>query len=109
MPIGWLRRLWRGHLGRTANRRGIAYVGKGEYFRAIQAFTEALRHDPNNAEAWANRGIAYARKGEVDRAIQDYDQAIQISPSLANAYYNRLRGQRRVRPRHSGLRSGHPA
>jgi tetratricopeptide (TPR) repeat protein len=73
--------------------RGNAYGGKREYDRAIQDYDQAIRLDPNNAQAFNNRGNAYADKREYDRAIRDYDQAIGLDPNNALAFFNRGRAK----------------
>ncbi len=69
--------------------RGIIYLGKHQYDRAVQDFDEAIRLDSNDAGIFNNRGNAYDNKGEQDRAIQDYDQAIRLNPNLAAVFFNR--------------------
>jgi tetratricopeptide (TPR) repeat protein len=48
--------------------------------------TEAIRLDPDYADAYNNRGIAYRRKRDLDRAIANYAETIRLDPD----YYNRL-------------------
>lgn len=74
------------------NDRGFAYMGKGEYDRAIQDFEEAIRLTPDSATAYSNRGAALLWKGENDRAMRDYDQAIRLKPDDANNYISRGNG-----------------
>ena len=59
------------------------------YDDAITHYTEAVRLNPEYAEAYYNRGKAYDDKEEFDRAIQDLDKAIDLNPKYAEAYYNR--------------------
>ena len=57
--------------------------------RAVQAFNEAIRLQPDLVTAYYNRGNS---KAELDRhadAIADYDEAIRLQPDLASAYYSR--------------------
>jgi serine/threonine protein kinase/Tfp pilus assembly protein PilF len=61
--------------------------------RAIAAFEEATRHDPEYAIAWASLGGAYALKGSfqsipemVHRAIDLERRALAIDPELADAH-----------------------
>ena len=73
-------------LAEIFNNRGIAYRLKGEYDRAIQDYSQAIKLNAKFAAAYNNRGVVYDRKGEYDRAIADYDQAIRIDPGYANAF-----------------------
>jgi tetratricopeptide (TPR) repeat protein len=56
---------------------------------AIKEFTEAIKLDPKNAEAYNVRGVTYYYKKDYDRAIADYTEAIKLDPKFALAYYNR--------------------
>ena len=69
--------------------QGKTDSNNGDYDRAIAAFSEAIRLDPKNVNAFGNRGIAYAKKGDNDRAIADYNDVIRLSPNYANAFLNR--------------------
>ena len=53
--------------------RGLAYEA-GEYHRAIVDFSEAIRLNPEDAEAYGNRGATYCSKGELDKAIADFTE-----------------------------------
>ncbi len=69
--------------------RGGVYAAQEEYDRAIQDYTDAVKHDPQYAPAYFNRGFACYHKGEYDRAIQDYTRAIEIDDQDAAVYTNR--------------------
>ena len=71
------------------NNRGVAWANKGNLDNAIADYNEAIRLDPNNADAYYNRGIAWGRKGNLDNAIADYNEVIRLNPNFADAYYNR--------------------
>jgi tetratricopeptide (TPR) repeat protein len=75
-------------LAEAFNNRGIGYRLKGDYERAIQDYTQAIKLNAKFAAAYNNRGVTHDKKGEYDRAILDYDQAIKLKPS-AEAYFNR--------------------
>ena len=66
--------------------RGIAYHDLRQYQRAIQDYDEAIRLNPQDAEAYNNRGFAYFSLGQHQRAIQDLDEAIRLNPQYAMAY-----------------------
>jgi tetratricopeptide (TPR) repeat protein len=46
------------------NNRGLAYVGRGAYDRAIEDFERVLKLNPNDVDALRNRDDALARKGK---------------------------------------------
>ena len=69
MPIAW-------------NNKGIALDSQGKYDEAIKAYDEAIRLDPNYADAWNNKGIALDDQGKYDEAIKAYDEAIRLDPKL---------------------------
>jgi tetratricopeptide (TPR) repeat protein len=55
----------------------------------IQEFDEAIRLNPNDANAYNNRGVAYERKDDYGHAIQNYDQAILLNSNYTSAYSSR--------------------
>jgi len=71
------------------NNRGFAYYNLRRYDSAIEDYGQAIKLNPNYAEAFNNRGDAYADKGQPDRAIQDYNQAIKLNPNDAEAFNRR--------------------
>ncbi|MDE0425912.1 MAG: tetratricopeptide repeat protein [Candidatus Poribacteria bacterium] len=73
----------------TYIRRGNAYRYIGEYDKAINDYSEAIKIRPDYAEAYYNRGNAYRDKVDFDNAIVDYTKAIELKPDYAEAYYSR--------------------
>ena len=69
--------------------RGNTYRNKGEYDRAIQDCTEAIRINPGYDYAFIARGLAYWYIGEYDHSILDCDEAIRIDPSSTEAHFNK--------------------
>ena len=60
----------------------LTYGKKGDHDKAIADFTEAIRLNPNDAEAYYSRGCEYFEKGDHDRAIADFTEAIRLNPKL---------------------------
>jgi tetratricopeptide (TPR) repeat protein len=69
--------------------QGVDKQNKGDNQGAIIAYNEAIRLNPNLAEAYNNRGNVRNDLGDKQGAIDDYTLAIKINPNLAEAYYNR--------------------
>jgi tetratricopeptide (TPR) repeat protein len=55
----------------------------------IEELTQAIRRDPDDAEAYYRRGDTYYRQGNYDKAIEDYSQAIRLDPGNAEYYHSR--------------------
>src|SRR2546425_149811 len=50
-------------------------------------FREAIRINPNYAEAHNSLGSAFQDQGKLDDAIVEYREAIRIDPNLAEPHY----------------------
>ncbi len=69
--------------------RGLAYLDKRQYDKAIWHFNKSLKMNPRYANAYHNRGRAYGEQGQYDLAISDYNKALEINPRYGDAYFNR--------------------
>ena len=49
---------------------------------ALADLTEAIRLNPNDANAYNLRGVVYLEKRDTERAIADYTEAIRLDPNL---------------------------
>jgi tetratricopeptide (TPR) repeat protein len=79
---------------------GGAYLGRGDYDRAIDSLTKALALKPGFC--WANYrlGLVYEKKGDLGRAIDELSKAVEPAApacrNLQDAYEARGRLQRRL-------------
>ncbi|QSV53880.1 MAG: serine protease [Dolichospermum sp. UKL201] len=69
--------------------RGLVRDDLGDKPGAIDDYNQAIKINPNFAEAYYNRGGVRYELGDKPGAIDDYTQAIKINPNLAEAYNNR--------------------
>lgn len=67
---------------------GNALLRKGRTSEAIDQFTEALRIDPDYAEAHNNLGYALLVTGRTSAAIEQCKEALRIDPTYAHAHNN---------------------
>ena len=68
---------------------GTAKNDLKDYQAAIADYDEAIRLNPELAEAFNNRGNAKDELGDHAGAIADYDEAIRLKPDDAGAFHNR--------------------
>ncbi|MHC4066068.1 MAG: tetratricopeptide repeat protein, partial [Planctomycetota bacterium] len=61
---------------------------EGHFEESLQHYRQALRIDPNLAEAHQNLGVALLRLGLVDEAVEHLRQAVEISPNIPQAHTN---------------------
>ncbi len=66
---------------------------------ALAKIEEALKLEPNNADAWAAKGFALAKLDRDREAIAAYDQAIAIKPEFLFARQNRALLERKLKSR----------
>ncbi len=69
--------------------RGVAYLMRGQFQRAIDDFDHVLEFRPRFAEAYLSRGHAFDYLGQSDRALVDLDQAVELAPHEARIYNSR--------------------
>jgi Flp pilus assembly protein TadD len=89
----WIR--WSSSIRKTTafNSRGLGYVARSDYDRAIDDLNQAIQLDPKNATSYIARCAARIKKGEIDQALNDCNQAIQLDANNAMAYANRCAAQ----------------
>jgi tetratricopeptide (TPR) repeat protein len=64
---------------------------KGDYQGAIADFTQVIRLDIYDAEAYYNRGIAYTKINNYSEAIADFNYALYLDNEFAEVYLERAK------------------
>jgi tetratricopeptide (TPR) repeat protein len=68
---------------------GLTSYRLGDFPRAIANLDEAIRLDPEDAQARNVRGNAFDEIGAFDSALADYDEAIRIDPNNPLFFHDR--------------------
>ena len=77
-------------------RRGTAFIEAQQYQKAVKAFGEAVRINPNSAEAHRGMALAYLKLGSgaaatnlelVDDAVSAFKEALRLAPEVAELRY----------------------
>lgn len=74
--------------------RGDAFFNNKDYKGAIEAYSQAIKLNPNFAEAHQSRCLSRLLIGDYVAALVDCNNAIRIRPDYADAY--RIRGTVRL-------------
>jgi tetratricopeptide (TPR) repeat protein len=87
------------NLAATYDNRGFAYSDKRQDSLALADFNQAIRLNPNDAQAFMNRAHLHFRQDHYDLAIADDNTILRLNPNHIDAINNRgvcstIRGKR---------------
>lgn len=71
-------------------KKGLQESKSENYLKSVETFSNAIKENPIDYEAYYNRGLSYLMLKELDNAERDFDKSIHYNPSYSNSYY--LRG-----------------
>ncbi|MFC1494773.1 TonB family protein [Thermodesulfobacteriota bacterium] len=74
-----------------ASDEGLKYLKIGEYDKAIEAYTKAIKINKKYSPGYSGRAMAYMTIGEFNKAISDFNKAITRTPE--HGLYYKLRGE----------------
>ena len=69
--------------------RGLNLSEQNEFVEAIEAYSQAIDLDPDNALAYYNRGLAFYHLRNHNAALADFNKTIELKPEVASTYKNR--------------------
>ncbi len=61
----------------------------GDKIGSIKDLSEAIRLNPNLADAYYNRGLIYLDLGKYDEGLADFDEAIRLKPEFSKSYHGK--------------------
>ncbi len=66
--------------------RGLPFLWKDEYEKALSYFLEAVKKDPRDAKAYFQIGFCYAQLGSYKEAVKAYEQSVSLNPDFVMAH-----------------------
>ena len=69
-----------------AKERGNTAFKSGDFLKASQQYSMALRLDPRNHVLYSNRSAAYASLQSWDRALEDGEKCVKLAPAWGKGY-----------------------
>ena len=75
-------------LGKLAA-RGQLYVELGDWDKAAEDFSAAIKLQPDHSEAWTARAFAYFHRQQWDQAVADFSKAIELAPQVHTNWLHR--------------------
>jgi len=69
--------------------KGIEFIEKEYFDKAIECFEKFLKKNPKNGKAWSNKGLAHNGNWEFEKAIKCFDIALEIDPNDIIACFNK--------------------
>lgn len=79
--------------------QGILLDRSDKPHQALVKIDEALKLDPNNADAWAAKGFTLAKLDRDSEAIAAYDKAIELKPEFPFARQSRALLEKKLKPK----------
>ena len=63
----------------TEFNKGVEFADREDWGNAIASYSEAIRINPDYADAYYNRGCVYDELGQCKKAISDYCEVMRIN------------------------------
>ena len=83
--------------GYVIHDRGMVYLNKGEFDKAIIDFTKAIEMNPNEkkfiAQCYNDRGVAYFLSGQYEKSWQDVQKAVSLGYNVNPEFIAALKNE----------------
>ncbi|XP_029946754.1 mitochondrial import receptor subunit TOM34 [Salarias fasciatus] len=75
---------------------GNALVKKGEHKKAIEKYSQSLKHNPTEVTTYTNRALCYLSVKQYRDAVRDCDKALTMDGRNVKALYRRAQAHREL-------------
>lgn len=83
--------------GQALKEEGNALVKKGEHKKAIEKYSQSLKHNPTEVTTYTNRALCYLSVKQYRDAVRDCDDALMIDSSNVKALYRRAQAHKELK------------
>nr|XP_046240952.1 mitochondrial import receptor subunit TOM34 [Scatophagus argus]XP_046240953.1 mitochondrial import receptor subunit TOM34 [Scatophagus argus]XP_046240954.1 mitochondrial import receptor subunit TOM34 [Scatophagus argus]XP_046240955.1 mitochondrial import receptor subunit TOM34 [Scatophagus argus] len=83
--------------GQVLKEEGNALVKKGEHKKAIEKYSQSLKHNPTEVTTYTNRALCYLSVKQYRDAVRDCDEALMIDSSNIKALYRRAQAHKELK------------
>lgn len=83
--------------GQALKDEGNALVKKGEHKKAIEKYSQSLKHNPTEVTTFTNRALCYLSVKQYRDAVRDCDEALMIDSSNVKALYRRAQAHKELK------------
>lgn len=81
----------------TLKEEGNALVKKGEHKKAIEKYTQSLKHNPTEITTYTNRALCYLSVKQYRDAVRDCDEALMMDNGNVKALYRRAQAHKELK------------
>lgn len=83
--------------GQALKEEGNALVKKGEHKKAIEKYTQSLKHNPAEITTYTNRALCYLSVKQYREAVRDCDEALVNDGRNIKALYRRAQAHKELK------------
>ncbi|XP_013879418.1 mitochondrial import receptor subunit TOM34 [Austrofundulus limnaeus] len=76
---------------------GNSLVKKGEHKKAIEKYSQSLKHNPSEVTTYTNRALCYLSVKQYKDAVRDCTEALRMDGSNVKALYRRAQAHRELK------------